>query len=126
MPSDNYRYFCHDFEGRLHAAKTFCAASDEDAVAQIAAKHPYDYCKIWHGNRLVQAVGQKNHAINESEEGSKNRHDCFRRQQGWLRQARRRGRLTHPERIGVVFTLKANHRRPRLGVKEYERACVLA
>jgi hypothetical protein len=46
MPSENYRYYCLDGAGRLHSAEWFHAESDEDAVAQIEAKHADATCEI--------------------------------------------------------------------------------
>ena len=56
MPRKSYRYHCLDITGQLHNAVVFQAESDEDAVAQIAAKHPYDKCEVWEGRRLVAAL----------------------------------------------------------------------
>ena len=39
MPSENYRYYCLDSQGQLHDAAWFAAASDEEAIAQVEAKH---------------------------------------------------------------------------------------
>jgi hypothetical protein len=61
MPSDNYRYYCLDGTGHLHSADFFHAASDEDAIAQIEAKHPEALCEIWQGKRLVATVSAKRH-----------------------------------------------------------------
>ena len=58
MPSEKYRYFRYDSEGRIHGAREFSASSDEAAIAQVADQHPNDFCEIWQGNRLVQAVGE--------------------------------------------------------------------
>ena len=56
MPSENYRYYCLDGMGHLHEAEWFYAATDEDAVAVIQAKHPDSKCEIWQDNRLVASV----------------------------------------------------------------------
>ena len=56
MPSEEYRYYCLDSTGQLHNSVLFEAESDEDAIRQIAAKHPYDKCEIWHGKRLVATL----------------------------------------------------------------------
>lgn len=52
MPSP-YRYYCLDSTGHLHSAEWFEAASDEEAVARIHAKHTDATCEIWQDNRLV-------------------------------------------------------------------------
>ena len=57
MPSENYRYYCLNGAGHLESAKLFHAENDEDAVAQIAAKHPNDKCEIWQDQRLVAQLG---------------------------------------------------------------------
>lgn len=59
MPSENYRYYCLDSTGRLHEAAWFIAESDEDAMAQIEAKHPDSKCEIWQGKRLVASISPK-------------------------------------------------------------------
>ena len=56
MPSENYRYYCLDGAGHLHDAEWFHAENDEEAIAQIAAKHPDSKCEIWQGKRLVAAL----------------------------------------------------------------------
>jgi len=56
MTSENYRCYCLDHNG-LHDATWFSAATDEDAVAQITAKHPHGKCEIWEGQRLVAKLG---------------------------------------------------------------------
>lgn len=53
MSSENYRYYCLDSTGHLHFAEWFEAEHDEDAIAQIEAKHPRELCEIWQGTRLV-------------------------------------------------------------------------
>ena len=53
MPSENYRYHRLNGAGHLDFAEWFEAASDEDATAQIATKHPYERSEIWLGTRLV-------------------------------------------------------------------------
>lgn len=56
MPSESYRYYCLDGAGHLHDAEWFAAESDEDAIAQIEAKHPDSICEIWEGKRLVATL----------------------------------------------------------------------
>ena len=56
MPSQNYRYYCLDGAGNLHDAEWFVAENDEDAIAQIIAKHPDGRCEVWHGTRLVAST----------------------------------------------------------------------
>lgn len=56
MPNTQYRYYCLDGTGRLHDAEWIRAASDEEAIAQIEAKHPGATCEIWQGKRLVAAI----------------------------------------------------------------------
>ena len=53
MPSENYRYYRLDGDGRLHFAEWFSGESDEQAIEQIQAKHPNAKCEIWKGKRLV-------------------------------------------------------------------------
>ena len=53
MRSESYRYYCLDGAGRLHSAEWFEAENDEDAIAQIQAKHSDASCEIWQGKRLV-------------------------------------------------------------------------
>lgn len=57
MAEENYRYYCLDSTGHLHSADWFAAASDEEAVARIEAKHPDSTCEIWQGKRLVAKLG---------------------------------------------------------------------
>lgn len=57
MPSESYRYYCLDGIGHLHGTEWFSAASDEDAVAQVQAKHPDGKFEIWQGQRLVAQLG---------------------------------------------------------------------
>ena len=45
MSSENYRYFCLDRTGRLHGTQWLSAVDDEDAIAQIKAKHPEAKCE---------------------------------------------------------------------------------
>ena len=59
MQSGNYRYYCLDRYGMLHAAEWFHAKSDEEAVALIEARHPVGTCEIWEGKRLVAKVSPK-------------------------------------------------------------------
>ena len=56
MPSENYRYYCLDGVGRLHDAAWVHSDSDEDAIAQIRARHPDSRCEIWQGKRLVASI----------------------------------------------------------------------
>jgi hypothetical protein len=56
MSSENYRYYFLDSTGRLHGAEWLEAENDEDAVAQIEARHPDALCEVWQGNRLVAKV----------------------------------------------------------------------
>ena len=53
MSLETYRYYCLDSAGQLHNAELFEAESDEDAIAQIEAKHANALCIIWQGRRLV-------------------------------------------------------------------------
>ena len=53
MSLETYRYFCLDGTGKLHNAELITAKSDDEAVAQIEAKHPDAHCEIWQGKRLV-------------------------------------------------------------------------
>ncbi len=57
MPSQNYRYYCVDGTGRLRDTEWFAAASDEDAIAEVQAKHPEAKFEIWEGQRLVAQLG---------------------------------------------------------------------
>ena len=57
MSSETYRYYCLDGIGHLYGADWFEAASDEDAIRKIEAKHPDALCEIWQRNRLVARVG---------------------------------------------------------------------
>ena len=59
MPSENYRYYCLDGDGRLHNAEWFHAETDEDAVAQIEAKHPNGLCEVWQGERFVAKISPR-------------------------------------------------------------------
>lgn len=59
MSEDNYRYYCLDSAGHLYSAEWFHAESDEDAIAQIEAKHPDSTCEIWQDKRLVAKFGPK-------------------------------------------------------------------
>jgi hypothetical protein len=56
MPSEAYRYYCLDGSGQLHSAEWFEATNDEEAVAQISARHPDSRCEIWRGRRLVATL----------------------------------------------------------------------
>ena len=53
MSLETYRYYCLDGTGKLHNAELITAASDEDAIAQLEAKHPDALCEIWQDKRLV-------------------------------------------------------------------------
>ena len=68
MPSANYRYYCLDAAGQLHGTEWIYAASDEDAISHVAAKHPEDRCEIWQGQRLVAQLGfdEKDNIIQQS------------------------------------------------------------
>jgi hypothetical protein len=59
MSSQNYRYYCLDGVGHLHSAEFFEAASDEDAVTQIEARHANALCEIWQGKRLVAKISPR-------------------------------------------------------------------
>ena len=56
MPSEHYRYYRLDGVGHLHSAEWFEAEHDDDAIAQIKAKHPDDKCEIWKGPRLIASL----------------------------------------------------------------------
>ena len=77
MPSENYRYYCLDASGQLHDAVWFEAATDEEAVAHVTAKHPDAKCEIWHDDRLVAQLGFER------------RNDAFTQTQRVLRDSRR-------------------------------------
>ena len=53
MPSDDYRYYHLDGDGRLHCAQWFSAESDEHAIGQVRVNHPNAKCEIWRGKRLI-------------------------------------------------------------------------
>jgi len=57
MPPEDYRYYRLDSDGQLHGADWFEADSDEDAQAQMQAKHPNGMCEIWQGQRFVAKIG---------------------------------------------------------------------
>ena len=59
MPSENYRYYRLDSGGHLYMAEWFHAENDEDAIAQIGAKHPYAKCEIWQGKRVVAQLSPR-------------------------------------------------------------------
>lgn len=59
MSEGNYRYYCLDGAGRLHSAEWFDAENDEDAVAQIEAKHSDAHCEVWQGKRLVAKISPR-------------------------------------------------------------------
>ena len=59
MSLETYRYYCLDGTGHLHSAEWFEAANDEDAMAQVEAKHPGSLCEIWRGGRLVAKLSPK-------------------------------------------------------------------
>lgn len=56
MPSENYRYYCLDGAGHLHEAQWFYAATDDEAAAHVATKHPDARCEVWQRNRLVASL----------------------------------------------------------------------
>ena len=62
MSSESYRYYCLDGAGHLHDAAWFQAESDEDAIAQIEAKHPDALCEIWQGTRIVAKLSPRRRA----------------------------------------------------------------
>jgi hypothetical protein len=68
---EKHRYYCLDRTGQLHNSVEFQAESDEDAVAQIVAKHPHDQCEVWEGRRLVATL--KPNAASNSVETSRKR-----------------------------------------------------
>ena len=53
MPSEHYRYYRLDGIGHLRSGEWLEAASDEDAVGQIVARHTKAMWEIWQGERLV-------------------------------------------------------------------------
>ena len=53
MPNEIYRFYCLDGTGQLHDVEEIKAGSDEDAVAQVAAKHPNAKWELWQERRLV-------------------------------------------------------------------------
>ncbi len=57
MPSKTYRYYSLDGAGHLHGTEWISAASDEDAIAQVKAKHPDSQWEVWQGRRLVAQLG---------------------------------------------------------------------
>lgn len=57
MPSDNYRYYRLDGTGHLHGTEWLSGTGDEDAIAQLKAKHPDSKWEIWQGQRLVAQLG---------------------------------------------------------------------
>ena len=59
MASENYRYYCLDATGHLYGAEWFHAETDDDAIAQIEAKHPDGICEIWQGKRLVAKISPR-------------------------------------------------------------------
>ena len=59
MSHENYLFYCLDSAGRLHEAAWFEAEDDEDAVAQIEAKHQDATCEIWQGRRLVAKLSPR-------------------------------------------------------------------
>ena len=59
MSLETYRYYCLDGAGKLHNAELITAKNDEDAVAQIEAKHPAAQCEVWQGSRLVAKIAGK-------------------------------------------------------------------
>lgn len=59
MTLENYRYYCLDGAGHLHDAEWFYAESDDEATAQIEARHPNSKCEIWQGKRLVASIAPR-------------------------------------------------------------------
>jgi hypothetical protein len=59
MALENYRYSCLDGTGHLPSAEWFHAVGDEDAIAQIEAKHADATCEIWQENRLVAKLSPR-------------------------------------------------------------------
>ena len=59
MSQTTYRYYCLDRFRQLHNAELFEAASDEDAIAQIEARHPDGLCEVWQGKRLVATLSPR-------------------------------------------------------------------
>ena len=59
MAEPDYRYYRLDGADRLHDAEFFWAASDDDAIAQIRARHPDSTSEIWQRRRLVARVLRK-------------------------------------------------------------------
>ena len=53
MPSDNYRAYRLDGDGRFRGATWFRANSDEHAIARAGTMHPVDRAEVWLGTRLV-------------------------------------------------------------------------
>lgn len=56
MSLEKYRFYCLERGGNLHIAEWFKAASDDEALAHIRAKHPDAMCEIWLGERLVATL----------------------------------------------------------------------
>ncbi len=54
--SQTYRYYCLDGVGNLHDTQWISADNDDDAIAQVEARHPDGKCEIWQGRRLVAAL----------------------------------------------------------------------
>ena len=59
MSLETYRYDCLDGTGKLHNAELIHAKSDDDAIAQVEAKHPDAHCEIWQNKRLVAKLPPK-------------------------------------------------------------------
>jgi hypothetical protein len=59
MPPQSYRYYCLDGMGNLHLADWIVAESDEDAIAQIEARHPDGKCEIWRGTQLIASTAPR-------------------------------------------------------------------
>jgi len=53
MPHEIYRFYCLEGTGQLHGVEEISGESDEDAVAQVAAKHPNAKWELWQERRLV-------------------------------------------------------------------------
>jgi hypothetical protein len=53
MPTEAYRYYCLDRAGQLHRAAWFDARDDDDAIAQVKARHQDATCEVWRGDKLI-------------------------------------------------------------------------
>jgi hypothetical protein len=52
----NYRYYCLDGAGRIHDAKWFDAASDEEALSMVRQMHPDGHCEVWLGRQMIGSI----------------------------------------------------------------------